>query len=160
MICNTLNLCGNAGPSYTGNPTTLIAGVCPALNGTQTIISATPNAITLNVDTTAGCTYTSGGTASYAGSATQLGTFATAAMQDSQLTPYELQQMQNFYASGATACPAGSTCPSPTPYSPVSTRYPTEYEESDGTEWTKYWGTVYNTGSPVPVAVGQFNASP
>lgn len=159
-VCNTLNLCGNAGPSYTGNPTTTIAGVCPELNGAQTIISATPTTITVNAATDASCTYTSGGTASYVGSGTYIQNFVYAAMQDNQMTPIELANLQAFYASGAVACPTGDTCPSPTPYVPIASTMPAEYEEADGTEFTKLWNNIFTSVKPVFNANVEFNAVP
>ena len=125
----------------------MITGVCSELTGqTATIISANANTITLNIATDSGCTFATGGTASYPLSGTtQLSAFTNAAMQDAQLTPYELTNLQNFYASGG--------------------RDPAEYDEADCTGFTKYWTSsggcnIYGSVHPVPDAVVEFNAAP
>lgn len=138
-ICNTASLCNGT------TPTGLIASTgCVALDGQDPAIqSATSTTITVNLDST-GCTTSGTGKINYDGSTTSgtgyVQAFQYAVMQSSQLTPFELTNLQNFYTLGG--------------------RFPAEYDLADTTSWGKYSVDVYATHIPVITGVQQYNASP
>jgi hypothetical protein len=121
--------------------TTTIASVCSGLNGDQTILSATPTTITVSINTTGGCSYSSGGTATYDNSGTYLPAFEHAAEFSSQLAPYELTSLQNFYAAGG--------------------RFPSELGLSGPPEqYAIYYPDVFATNTPRLTAMQNYQASP
>jgi hypothetical protein len=132
--------------------TTTIAGVCAALNGQQTILSAAVTTITVNVNTTGGCSYGgSGGAATYDGAGGNNGymvAFELAVKQSSQIAPFELSNFQNFYASGAAVSPT------------ILSRFPSVYVFSGTIDWSAQNPDVYQSVTPTLTAVQQFQATP
>ena len=126
------------------NSTTQIQNVCAALNGnTYTVTAATATTITINANTTGGCSYGgSGGTASYVGSGSNLSAFEAAVMQDTTPTNYQAivtSYLQQFWALGFTR--------------------PSVYDTTDDA-WGCSFRNVYAVASPCIAGVKAFNQAP
>lgn len=137
-IYNTNTLCSSC-------TTTKIAGVCAALNGnTYTILSATATSITINANTTGGCTYGGfNGTASAVGSGTYIATLEKGAFFDTvNYTALALSILQNAHSTGIV--------------------FPSMYDladAADNQQWGKYNPDIFSPTAQIS-AVQQFNANP